>query len=418
MISISEEAKSKYIKDSTPKNLRIAYAKKDISEISNINMGLPATAFMYDQGTKSYALSVSSANPFVFALAKSWNETFEIVNTQLKHIYITFTFQDTSIDEDYLHDHPRWRFIYNDLDGVLRYSYYDIADARTYKVQGGAKVSVEYDLPYGISDFRSLSLDCYTSDIPTHSESCNVGKVRILYSRMNEYNADNYILLKNIPDYDFSDYDLHYITKAEIEEESFSITESLSSKDNLKYGLCEASVCEFTVVDYNGIEVGDLIYPEMWLDGVENSTIPLGVFVVHSINVQYEGVLEKKSITAYSKITNLENKSVDWNTVYMYGVNTETEDGSYTGRGFEFARQLYSSVFNALKFFNIDGIEKYQLETIRSVNITASMVSRNRWIYWENGGIDFNYIYFQEIDISNPDTSIRYIVNYKNAGVY
>jgi hypothetical protein len=224
--------------------------------------------------------------------------------------------------------------------------------------------------------------------------------------------VDNIVLLKDIPDFDPEPYNFNYIEKGDFEEESFSITESLSSKDNLKYGLCEASICEFTVVNYNGIEVGDLIYPKMWLDDVENSTIPLGVFVVHSINVQYEGVLKKKRITAYSKITNLENKATDWNTIYMYGVNTETTDGSYTGRGFEYARQLYSSTFNALKFFGIDGVEKYSCEKVAEHGYSAYF---DTWLKWTVQTNFYYKLYYTKITVSNPDTSARYFATYVNA---
>jgi len=131
---------------------------------------------------------------------------------------------------------------------------------------------------------------------------------------------------------------------------------------------------------------------------------------VHSINVQYEGVLEKKSITAYSKITNLENKATDWNTIYMYGVNTETTDGRYTGRGFEFARQMYSTVFSALKFFGLEDIRKHSLELLQETRWDKSpAIDNTRWIAWDWSAYH-SRIQYISFTIDNPDTDARYLV--------
>jgi len=416
MIPISEEAKSKYIKDSTPKNLRIAYAKKDISEISNINMGLPVNHVIYQTGVMGTQATMRYYSANYYAFGTMYSTDIQAISAST-NLFISFIINLRDMHTEYLKQDPKWVFSYVDGLGNSKNLYYPIPDASIYKLEIGQyeNVQLNFYLPNGLSRVLALYLDCYDLSLlpaETFYEGMSLGQYRILYSNPSAYNVDNIVLLKDIPDFDPEPYNFNYIEKGDFEEESFNITESLSSKDNLKYGLCEASVCEFTVVDYNGIEVGDLIYPEMWLDGVENSTIPLGVFVVHSINVQYEGVLEKKSITAYSKITNLENKATDWNTIYMYGVNTETEDGTYTGRGFEYARQLYSSVFNALKFFGIDGAEKYSCEKVAEHGYSVNL---DTWIKWS---VQTNYyykLYYTQITVSNPDTSARYFATYVNA---
>lgn len=414
MIPISEEAKSKYIKDSTPKNLRIAYAKKDMSEIANINMGLPVNHSIFDGGGMWNNFRVSPSNPYVYAVAKNATGIdVEKINGTSKILSVEFYVYTPSLIEEEFNDNPAWLLTYVNNDGETIWYRHYIPDASIYKngsTSEPVRVNFDMPIPNGFVGFFAISLDCYTNQVSTHNESVYIAKLKFFYGSRNDYNSNNMVLLKDIPNFNPTPYNFTYITKDNIEEESFSITESLSSKDNLKYGLCEASVCEFTVVDYNGIEVGDLIYPEMWIDDVENSTIPLGFFVVHSIEISYEGVLEKKRITAYSKITNLENKATDWNTIYMYGINTYTEDGGYTGRGFEFARQMYSTVFSALKFFGIEDIRKHGLELLQETRWDKSpAIDNTRWIAWDWSAYH-SRIQYISFTIDNPDTNSRYLV--------
>lgn len=48
--------------------------------------------------------------------------------------------------------------------------------------------------------------------------------------------------------FDFDTADMFPLTNENIEFESFSLTESLCSQDNIKFGLCESAHCDFTVV--------------------------------------------------------------------------------------------------------------------------------------------------------------------------
>ena len=415
MINISAEAKSKYVKDSVEKEIVIGYCHKDYVEIANINMGTPAGAYMYDGNiTMIRTTSLTQASPWLYVWTHSGNYYGVVdVDTPLKNLHVEFEVSMPDLQSQYYSSDPKWLFTY--IDGFGQETWYyiptTVENLALYKnatQQNPQKVKLDIPLEKGISHFYAISLLPYTNAVLDHSEQISIKGIRFMYSKANDINIMNMVLLKDIPDYDFSDYQMHYITKDNLEEESFSITESLSSKDNLKYGLCEASVCEFTVVNYDDIKVGDIIYPKCYIDGVEDSTVPYGEYVVQSIQVSYEGSLKKKRITAYGKITNLENKAYNWNSIYMYGINTYTDDGAYTGRGFEFARQIYSSVFSALEFFGIEDIRKHELELIHEIS-GSSAVDNTRWLPYDISAEHWR-VQYVSYTISNPDTDARYMV--------
>ena len=63
--------------------------------------------------------------------------------------------------------------------------------------------------------------------------------------------------------FDFDTADMFPLTNENIEFESFSLTESLCSQDNIKFGLCESAHCEFTVVNKSQNLVNQIIRPSI-----------------------------------------------------------------------------------------------------------------------------------------------------------
>ena len=99
----------------------------------------------------------------------------------------------------------------------------------------------------------------------------------------------------------------------------------------------------------------------------------------------------------------------------MFGINTVTSDGQYTGRGFEFARQIYSSVYGALKFFGIENISRYSNVEIKAEYTTRPARDNTFWIEWYVQSNWAYKIHYASMTIANPDTSVRYLFTYKNA---
>jgi hypothetical protein len=415
MINISDEIKAKYLKDSQPKELVIDCSHKDSTDLLNVNVGLPADLSVYSGGIlDEYRIAYRSSQFIIYLFSRARGYDIATVNNA-KVLSVNFKFSAFSITTGTLLDNPYWYVYYYDMNGnSVTYRHY-IEDASIYDTTSPIDVSFEVPLPNGISRFDTIALKCI-SEVPPPSVSntwtipVKHGDYKLYYGAGNDYCVNNLVNLKDT-NFNPDDYTAHRIFEDNIAEESLEITESLSSQDNLKYGLCEASICEFDVVNYSGIEVGDYIYPKISLEGVQNSEIPLGEYIVHSIATSYEGRLEKKHITAYDRITKLGGRATNWNTVYMYGVNTYNEDGQYTGRGFEYARQLYSSVFSALKFFGVDDIRKYHVEVISQIE----SVNSNMWLEWDDPNSDNKYkLYWAEWTLTDPDTSARYFVDYRN----
>ena len=91
----------------------------------------------------------------------------------------------------------------------------------------------------------------------------------------------------------------------------------------------------------------DLYYADGTLDEYIDSRIftddiPLGVFYVSDIQKEYKHNFIKRKVTAYDRLVVLEQNAADWYTRYMYGIDFD----SYTGNGFQFARQIFSTYLN------------------------------------------------------------------------
>ena len=74
--------------------------------------------------------------------------------------------------------------------------------------------------------------------------------------------------------------------------------------------------------------------------------VPLGKFRVKEIRNQVSGALMKKTLTLYDDLVDLEQNAFNWYTNYMYGVTTYVNDAPVVRYGFEFARQIFSSLYN------------------------------------------------------------------------
>ena len=136
------------------------------------------------------------------------------------------------------------------------------------------------------------------------------------------------------------------ITNEQIMSESVTFTESLCSKDQVEFGLCEASCLEFETVGIGNI-TGEEISAQIEIDcsslGEEwcqkNATysddvsfpyyaVPYGVFVVEE-SKRKAGKLERRAIKAYSSIANTEWKISDINMLKLSEYAWKTQQTLY-----------------------------------------------------------------------------------------
>ncbi len=95
----------------------------------------------------------------------------------------------------------------------------------------------------------------------------------------------------------FPNNDRDDITNVNIVSESVSFTESICSKDKLKFGLCEASMLKFDTINVENIK-GRTIDAFLYIDDIE---IPLGRFVVSSCERSAKN-MQRRKVIAYSLI--------------------------------------------------------------------------------------------------------------------
>ena len=144
------------------------------------------------------------------------------------------------------------------------------------------------------------------------------------------------------------------IKNEDLIQESFSLTESLCSQDNLKFGLCESAHCEFEVVGRGDKFIGKTIRPYINIAGEpKQNRIPLGKFKISEVKKNNTQDIIKKSITAYDNMSILDQDVGDWLTKYMWITDTANKacshSAEYTKFGVEYVRQMYSTYKNLMK---------------------------------------------------------------------
>lgn len=133
--------------------------------------------------------------------------------------------------------------------------------------------------------------------------------------------------------------------------------------------------------------------------------VPMGIFHVSSVKSKIEHLLEQKTITAYDYIINLERNAADWYTQYMFGLSSI----GYSGGGFEFARQIYSSFFDYMKKMALDYRDNYTETLVASYtksDILANHLSSKRLFYADGMTRDFRCAEFTVSSV----TAQRYCV--------
>ena len=150
---------------------------------------------------------------------------------------------------------------------------------------------------------------------------------------------------------------------------------------------------------------------EQYLDSVLGG-IPLGVFTVNSVKKNYTNDILKQEITAYDRLTLLEQNAADWYTQYMFGMDSDT---GKSNPGLEYSRQIFATYFNYVSGIELDSKDNY----------TETVISHNE--YWHANDIpqtsDINvswtdsqtaragYLKYTKYTISSIDPNKLYMVN-------
>lgn len=197
---------------------------------------------------------------------------------------------------------------------------------------------------------------------------------------------DDYTILNDKDLHNFTNYwnPKLIVTNNDLVSESFSLHESLCSTENLRFGCCESSYCEFKYrgeLDFTGCEltVNQEIFDK---NDILVETIPLGVFYVTDTKKQYFGTQIQKDITAYDKTYILNNNVSDWYSMYMWKLDlVKTEKVSEIGNNkISYCRQVFSTYFNLAKYLGFENLTNYEFTKITPDEFISNS-SYNDYIY-------------------------------------
>lgn len=139
-----------------------------------------------------------------------------------------------------------------------------------------------------------------------------------------------------------------FIDNSKLGYESFEITESLCSADRVKFGLCEAAICQFTVYNMDIDFTGKTIWPYIQAEGTSEK-IPLGKYKVHSVKKEHTNNIIKKTIVAYDYLQELDQNVAAWYTEFFNDRGDEDPNN----------RAIYESYFNLAKNINFENRSFY-----------------------------------------------------------
>jgi len=392
MLQITEETRRAFLSDNSHKELSIEF-ENGINSTDEIN---------YFTGNTKFFSSYSSGNISNDGNYDAWDEFYYYPENASESQYTKDLFNginwDKFLDYSYIYMSINVRFINNGItQGTADISYTGPIWIYVYYVQNGTNKTarLRYDNVSVIENFLSedgmrfnIPLSNYLETPFTQIDSNNYIKSIQMFFRINfsnvtidsGYSSIRYSydflfdkLMLNLsntprppfvyPPYSKSQivngvYPVFNIHNDKLMLESFQLTESICSKDNLKFGLSEAANCSFNVADTRDDYINKIFRAYITCDDTEK--IPLGRFRVTGVKKETKYNLVTKAITAYDEMIDWDKDATDWYADYMFGVSSN----DYTFGGFEFARQMFSTYYNFAKFLGYENDNNYTEELV------------------------------------------------------
>lgn len=210
------------------------------------------------------------------------------------------------------------------------------------------------------------------------------------------------------------------ITNKDIMFESFQLTESICSKDNLKFGLSEAANCSFNVANIKDDYINKVFRAYITCNNTQK--IPLGRFKITSVKKETKYNFVTRSITAYDEMSEWDKDATDWYANYMFGVSSD----NYTFGGFEFPRQMFSTYYNFAKYMGYEDDANYTEElvfdsgNISNLPVTTRIYNFENYIVNVNGEdiVCHNYGDMQKFEINNVSSDYLYKFKKRNMGEF
>ena len=272
MLKVDNKMEELFLSDSVPKNLTIdVEGELDTSLIPSVNFytgdiygnsecTTNISNLQYNYGT---IIGVNN-NPYSKKLKDYQNKNYY---SYAKYACVTFDIYltDTNPSDCVYPDKLAFVVFYKKKDGYSR-GVTIVKDVTTARSKGTAitvalkiDVNAENGLDY-IEEFNITNND--SSSNVTKNIVLHISKIQI---RLTDSSTEepSYVKSVSVDNIDIDGYingDFS-ITNSNLIQESFSLTESLCSQDNLKFGLCESAHCEFEVVGRGDKFIGKTVRP-------------------------------------------------------------------------------------------------------------------------------------------------------------
>ena len=353
-----------FLSDSVPKNLTIdVEGELDTSLIPLVNF---YTGDIY--GNSECTTNISNLpyrngmpiyinnNPYDWKLENYQNKNYY---SYAKYVCVTFDIYltDTNPSDCIYPDNGLFQIYYLNKSGIQKLTSVvkDVTMARS----KGTAITVSLKIDVNAENVDYIKSIYFTNNDSSSRTTKNIvlhiSKIQI---RLTDSSTEepSYVKSVSVDSVDIDGYingDFS-ITNSNLIQESFSLTESLCSQDNLKFGLCESAHCEFEVVGRGDKFIGKTIRPYINIAGEpKQNRIPLGVFKVTDVKKNHTHDIIKKSITAYDNMSILDQDVGDWLTKYMWITDTANKACSdsphFTKFGVEYVRQLFPTFANIMK---------------------------------------------------------------------
>ena len=271
MLKVDNKMEELFLSDSVPKNLTIdVEGELDTSLIPEVNFytgdiygnsesSLDISKLPYRNGMPIYI----NNNPYDWKLENYQNKNYY---SYAKYVCVTFDIYltDTNPSDCIYPDNGLFQIYYLNKSGIEKLTSV-VKDVTTAKSKGTAiTVSLKIDVNAENVDYiKSIYFtNNDSSSRTTKNIILHISKIQI---RLTDSSTEepSYVKSVSVDSVDIDGYinGNFSITNSNLIQESFSLTESLCSQDNLKFGLCESAHCEFEVVGRGDKFIGKTVKP-------------------------------------------------------------------------------------------------------------------------------------------------------------
>jgi len=270
MINVPQEVITEYLTDSVNKEIIIDGAHKSGMSLEDVNYyigGINNEEINVYERTGSFNwVTLYSTND---TSAIDWGDVIEyrylndhnyiVIAMELEFVTLSGEFPSSANWELTYHKEGDSETIY-----TLNLGSADLAALTT----SLTRVVFNFQKPSQISDIININLVPSTSFTATFDT--RMSSYQVNFTDIEGY-IPEYYKAPNFATFDPNDYGLYAIDNNNLIYEDFTLTESLCSRDNLKFGLCEAAHIEFSEVGINEVRVGDKIKAYSSLPGYPTS---------------------------------------------------------------------------------------------------------------------------------------------------